>query len=65
MTSLLFSSRPWVSEEQTVFVKFTTAHFALLHIDVLWCDGGVFLREKWNSRVRPGFVHLPFVKYLS
>lgn len=57
MTSLLFSSRPWVSEEQTVFAKFTTAHFALLHLDVLRHDA-IPLKEKQSSQVYRGMVPL-------
>lgn len=33
---LLFSSRPWVSEEQTAFAKFTAARFTLLHLDLFY-----------------------------
>lgn len=42
---LLFSSRPWVIIEQTVFAKFTTFHFILLHTNVL-CHESISLLEK-------------------
>lgn len=63
LTSLLFCSRPWVNVEQTVFAKFTTVHFILLHTNVL-CHEGISLQGK-TKRIQAlwGTAHLSFVKY--